>query len=127
MGKSHAVTASPFKVTSFSIRKYFSKECHKMRELNSAAAGNEKFSEQELAVVDAVIERHKTRPGSLIPVLEEVQEAIGYLPRSVQRRVALGLPYLSVKCMEWLRSIRFSRWCRGEDIPSGVVLERPVM
>ena len=62
-----------------------------MRELNSAAAGNEEFSEKELAIVDAIIEGHKTRPGSLIPVLEEIQEAIGYLPRSMQRRVALGL------------------------------------
>ena len=62
-----------------------------MRELNSTAAGNEEFSEKELAIVDAIIEGHKERPGSLIPVLEEVQEAIGYLPRSVQRRVALGL------------------------------------
>ncbi|MBW1779406.1 MAG: NADH-quinone oxidoreductase subunit NuoE [Deltaproteobacteria bacterium] len=53
--------------------------------------GEEAFSSKELSIIDAIIERHKTRPGSLIPVLEEIQEAIGYLPKSVQRRVALGL------------------------------------
>jgi len=44
-----------------------------------------------LATVDAIIERYRSKPGSLIPVLEDIQEAIGYLPRSIQRRVALGL------------------------------------
>ncbi len=53
--------------------------------------GEQEFSPEELSTVDAIIERYKTRPGSLIPVLEEIQEAIGYLPKSVQRRVALGL------------------------------------
>ena len=41
--------------------------------------------------IDAVIERYRAKPGALIPVLEEVQEVTGYLPESVQRRVAVGL------------------------------------
>ena len=53
--------------------------------------GEQEFSSEELAIVDAIIERYRSKPGSLIPVLEDIQEAIGYLPRSIQRRVALGL------------------------------------
>jgi len=53
--------------------------------------GEQEFTSEELAIVDAVIERYRSKPGSLIPVLEDIQEAIGYLPRSIQRRVALGL------------------------------------
>jgi len=45
----------------------------------------------ELARVDDIILEYKSRPGALIPVLEAVQETIGYLPKSIQKRVALGL------------------------------------
>lgn len=34
--------------------------------------------------VDAVIERYRGKPGALIPVLEETQDIIGYLPWEVQ-------------------------------------------
>jgi NADH-quinone oxidoreductase E subunit len=51
----------------------------------------EEFTPQELAAVDNIIGHYRTRPGSLIPVLEEVQESIGYLPKSILARVALGL------------------------------------
>lgn len=49
------------------------------------------FTEEELVKVDKIIERYRGKPGSLIPVLEEIQEAIGYLPKAVQERVAIGL------------------------------------
>ena len=49
------------------------------------------FTLDELAKVDDIILGYKSRPGALIPVLEAVQEAIGYLPKSIQKRVALGL------------------------------------
>ena len=51
----------------------------------------QEFSPEDLDVVDAIIERHRSKPGSLIPVLEEVQETIGYLPKAIQRKVALGV------------------------------------
>ncbi|MCF8110832.1 MAG: NADH-quinone oxidoreductase subunit NuoE [Desulfobacteraceae bacterium] len=51
----------------------------------------QELSSEELAAVDAVIGRHKSKKGSLIPVLEEIQEIIGYLPKSVQKKVARGL------------------------------------
>ncbi len=49
------------------------------------------FTAEEWSAVDAIIERYRFKPGSLIPVLEDVQEALGYLPKSIQRKIALGL------------------------------------
>lgn len=51
----------------------------------------DEFTEEQWREVDEVIENHRDRPGALIPVLEEVQNITGYLPESVQRRVAKGL------------------------------------
>jgi len=52
---------------------------------------DQEFDPEELARVDPIIDRYKLKPGSLILALEEIQEAIGYLPKSIQRKVALGL------------------------------------
>ena len=51
----------------------------------------QEFSPEELSLVGDIIEKHRAKPGSLIPVLEEIQETIGYLPKMIQRRIALGL------------------------------------
>ena len=56
-----------------------------------ATPGEPTLNADEWAAVDRIVESHKGKPGSLIPVLEEIQEAIGYLPKPVQERVALGL------------------------------------
>ncbi len=58
----------------------------------------QELSEEELAAVETIISKYGSRPGSLIPVLEEIQEEIGYLPKCVQRKVAegLGLPLSEV-------------------------------
>jgi NADH:ubiquinone oxidoreductase subunit E len=53
--------------------------------------GQDEFTQEELAAVDGVIGRYQNKAGSLIPVLEEIQETIGHLPKSIQRRVAVGL------------------------------------
>jgi NADH:ubiquinone oxidoreductase subunit E len=53
--------------------------------------GQEEFTQDELAAVDGMIGRYQNKAGSLIPVLEEIQETIGYLPKSIQQRVAEGL------------------------------------
>lgn len=53
-----------------------------------APIADQGFSREELAAVDAIVDQHKDKPGALIPVLEEVQEAIGYLPKSIQKRIA---------------------------------------
>ncbi|MFN3479048.1 MAG: NAD(P)H-dependent oxidoreductase subunit E [Thermodesulfovibrionales bacterium] len=41
--------------------------------------------------LDEIIAKYKKKPGSLIPVLQQAQELIGYLPPSVQRHIARGL------------------------------------
>jgi NADH-quinone oxidoreductase E subunit len=51
----------------------------------------EEFTAEQWAAVESVIKKYKAKPGSLIPVLEEVQEAVGYLPKPIMERVALGL------------------------------------
>jgi NADH-quinone oxidoreductase subunit E/NADP-reducing hydrogenase subunit HndA len=49
------------------------------------------FSEEQWKLIDQVIQKFGNKPGALIPVLEEIQGITGYLPESVQRRVASGL------------------------------------
>ena len=51
----------------------------------------DEFTPEQIQEVDSIINSHKYRPGILITVLEEIQEAIGYIPKSLQKRVALGL------------------------------------
>lgn len=41
--------------------------------------------------IDAIVERYKDKPGSLIPVLQQAQEVCGYLPHLVQRYIAQGM------------------------------------
>lgn len=48
-------------------------------------------SAAELSAVQGIIARYAGKPGALIPVLEEVQEAIGYIPKAAQKMVAKGL------------------------------------
>jgi NADH:ubiquinone oxidoreductase subunit E len=60
--------------------------------INSEAMESQEFTPEELSKVDAIIDYYKSKPGSLIPVLEEIQmEVTGYLPKSIQKRVAEGL------------------------------------
>jgi len=65
---------------------------------SSQLADTQEFTAEELSTVDAIIERYRSKPGSLIPVLEDVQETLGYLPKSIQRKIAsgLGLPFSEV-------------------------------
>jgi NADH:ubiquinone oxidoreductase subunit E len=52
------------------------------------------FKPEQLAELDKIIIKHKGKPGGLIPVLEEAQVALEYLPMSVQKKIAkeLNLP-----------------------------------
>jgi len=52
------------------------------------------FTAEQLAKLNAIIEKHKGKPGGLIPVLEEAQIVLEYLPVSVQKKIAreLNLP-----------------------------------
>jgi NADH:ubiquinone oxidoreductase subunit E len=49
------------------------------------------FTAEQVAKLDEIIARHRGKPGGLIPVLEEAQVALEYLPVSVQKKVARGL------------------------------------
>lgn len=48
----------------------------------------EEISREEWEKIDLVIAKYKNRHGALIPVLKEVQDVCGYLPRKVQHRIA---------------------------------------
>lgn len=41
--------------------------------------------------IDAIIERYKYKEGTLIPVLKETQEVVGFLPLEVQHYIAAGM------------------------------------
>jgi NADH:ubiquinone oxidoreductase subunit E len=49
------------------------------------------FTPEQIAKLDAIIKKHKGKPGALIPVLEEAQVVLQYLPVAAQKRVAEGL------------------------------------
>lgn len=49
------------------------------------------FSAEKVALLDEIIARYKGKPGGLIPVLEEAQVALEFLPVSVQKKIAKGL------------------------------------
>ena len=53
--------------------------------------GPDEITDIHWEAINQVIEKHREKPGVLIPVLEEVQEIVGYLPESVQRHIAKGL------------------------------------
>jgi len=51
----------------------------------------EEISREEWEKIDQAIGKYKGRHGALIPVLKEVQDICGYLPKKVQHRIAQGL------------------------------------
>jgi NADH:ubiquinone oxidoreductase subunit E len=57
----------------------------------SLAEINPDLTPEIMSKVDEIIASHKGKPGSLIPVLEEVQGVTGYLPVELQEYIARGL------------------------------------
>ena len=49
------------------------------------------FTKEQVAKLDSIIEKFKGKPGGLIPVLEEAQVALEFIPIPVQKRIASGL------------------------------------
>lgn len=47
--------------------------------------------QEQWAKVDEIIEKNKNKLGALIPVLEQVQGVVGFLPAEVQHRISQGL------------------------------------
>jgi len=56
------------------------------------------FTAEQVAKLDGIIARFKGKPGGLIPVLEEAQVTLEYLPIPIQKRIAdaLNLPLAQV-------------------------------
>lgn len=54
----------------------------------------EDITPEMLDKIDAICASYRGKPGSLIPVLQQVQMVVGYLPVAVQERIAtkLGIP-----------------------------------
>ncbi len=52
------------------------------------------FTKDQVGKLNKIISKFKDKPGSLIPVLEEAQVTLEYLPMSVQKKIAreLNLP-----------------------------------
>ncbi len=53
--------------------------------------GADSITTEQYQKIDAIIDRYKDKPGSLIPVLQQAQEVCGYLPHIVQRYIAKGM------------------------------------
>ena len=49
------------------------------------------LKKEEIQKVDRAINKSKNKRGALIPVLQEIQKKIGFLPIEAQKQVALGL------------------------------------
>lgn len=60
-------------------------------DMSQAYAELEEFSKEQLKEVDDIMASNRGKPGALIPVLEQVQEVLGFLPKAVQMKVAKGL------------------------------------
>ncbi len=60
-------------------------------DMSQAYAELEEFSKEQLKEVDEITARNRGKPGALIPVLEQVQEVLGYLPAGALMKVAKGL------------------------------------
>ena len=56
------------------------------------------FTADQVVKLETIIAKHKANQGGLIPVLEEAQVALEYLPISVQKKIAreLNLPFSRV-------------------------------
>ncbi len=57
----------------------------------SAGVAEDSFTPEQYKKIDAIVEKYKNKPGSLIPVLQQAQDVCGYLPHSVQRYIAKGM------------------------------------
>ncbi len=49
------------------------------------------FTPEQIEELDKIMERYKGKPGGLIPVLEQAQELLGFLPVPIQKHVGKGL------------------------------------
>jgi NADH-quinone oxidoreductase subunit E/NADP-reducing hydrogenase subunit HndA len=58
---------------------------------DQAPAAKSEFSAEQWKKIDVIIEKYRLKEGTLIPVLKDTQEVIGYLPLEVQQYIATRL------------------------------------
>src|SRR4030065_471732 len=63
----------------------------KKKKVSDEVKKEEEFPPSMIEELDRMIKGYRNKPGSLIPVLQRVQEMVGYLPPIVQKRVSRGL------------------------------------
>ena len=61
------------------------------KEATCEACGEQLGTPEQLKALDAVIRKSRSTPGCLMHILQEAQAIYGYLPISVQKRIAEGL------------------------------------
>lgn len=62
-----------------------------MHALKNLEEVNPDLTAEIMSQVDGIIEKFKDKPGCLIPVLEECQRVVGYLPVELQEYIGKGL------------------------------------
>ena len=62
-----------------------------MHYLQDLEALNPDLTAEVMKEVDEIIDRYRNKSGSLIPVLEECQQIVGYLPVELQEYIGKGL------------------------------------
>ncbi len=62
-----------------------------MHYLQNLEALNSDLTPEVMKKVDGIIDRYRNKPGGLIPVLEECQGIVGYLPVELQEYISKGL------------------------------------
>ena len=74
------------------------------------------LSQAEITVINEVIKKYKEKKGALIPVLQEIQKSIGFLPAEVQKKIAaeLNIPEKEVYGVATFYSF-FSMTPRGKN------------
>ncbi|MDB5774741.1 MAG: respiratory-chain dehydrogenase 24 Kd subunit [Herbaspirillum sp.] len=66
----------------------------KMSGIHQLNAGDPLMNMQQpvdMAAVESLIQRHRTQPGPLLPLLHAIQDTVGYVPDEVVPAIALGL------------------------------------
>lgn len=81
----------PYNSSPSMVRKIVSRALRKAAEKNVGISPQEEWSAEILRKVDEIIARNRKKPGSLISVLQMVQEITGYLPPSILRHISKGM------------------------------------
>ncbi|GAH21881.1 unnamed protein product [marine sediment metagenome] len=48
----------------------------------------EEFTLEQIVELNKIIEKYRVEPGGIIPLLEEAQDLLGYLPINIQKQIS---------------------------------------